>query len=320
MLPPKKPKNEHVRLEALRSLNILDTCEQEHFDRVTRTAKRLFNVSISLISLIDDDRQWFKSCAGIDVKETPRDISFCGHAILDDKPFIIEDASKDLRFADNPLVTGSPNIRFYAGYPLKGVNGYKLGTLCIIDSIPKTLSDEDILAFKDLAGIVEDELAALQLATFDELTNISNRRGFVELAKYAITLGVRQQTETYLAYFDLNNFKEINDNFGHDAGDKVLICFATQLKKTFRKSDIYARLGGDEFVVLLTNTNKKLALDAISRLTKNLHKINIQENLPYPVSFSQGLVKYDETLHQNIDSFLQEADQLMFQDKRNNRY
>jgi diguanylate cyclase (GGDEF)-like protein len=320
MLTPKKPKNEHVRLEALRSLNILDTCEQEHFDRVTRTAKRLFNVSISLISLIDDDRQWFKSCAGIDVKETPRDISFCGHAILDDKPFIIEDASKDLRFADNPLVIGSPNIRFYAGYPLKDVNGYKLGTLCIIDSIPKTLSDEDILAFKDLAGIVEDELAALQLATFDELTNISNRRGFVELAKYAITLGVRQQTETYLAYFDLNNFKEINDNFGHDAGDKVLICFATQLKKTFRKSDIYARLGGDEFVVLLTNTNKKLALDAISRLTKNLHKINTQENLPYPVSFSQGLVKYDETLHQNIDSFLQEADQLMFQDKRNNRY
>lgn len=115
MLEPPIPPDEQQRLAVLRSLHILDTPPEERFDRITRTAQRLFNVPIALISLIDAHRQWFKSCQGLPVSETPRGISFCGHAILADTPLIIPDALLDPRFADNPLVTGEPRIRFYAG-------------------------------------------------------------------------------------------------------------------------------------------------------------------------------------------------------------
>ena len=136
MIKPEFPKNEADRLHALRTLNILDTLEEERFDRVTRIAKRMFNVSIAVVSLIDEDRQWFKSKQGLDVFETPRDISFCGHTINQDELFIIPDASKDERFFDNPLVIDAPKIRFYAGYPLKLRPGIKIGTLCLIDPKP----------------------------------------------------------------------------------------------------------------------------------------------------------------------------------------
>ena len=118
MQTPVIPKDEEERLRALRLLNILDTSDEERFDRLTRLAKRMFGVPIALVSLVDENRQWFKSCIGLEVRETPRDISFCGHSILGDDIFIVNDASSDVRFSDNPLVTDDPNIRFYAGCPL----------------------------------------------------------------------------------------------------------------------------------------------------------------------------------------------------------
>ncbi len=316
MLPAKLPENEQARLNALRALNVLDTPPEEHFDRVTRMAKRLFNVSISAVSLIDENRQWFKSCVGLDVTETARDISFCGHTILEDETFIIEDALKDERFSDNPLVTDAPFIRFYAGHPLKTPCGKMLGTLCIIDPEPKTLNDDDIATLQDLASIVQDELAALQMATYDELTGISNRRGFVKLASHALNMGLRQNSESFLAYFDLDNFKPVNDNFGHKAGDSMLKYFAEQMTNTFRESDIYARLGGDEFTVLLTNTNENLAIDALARFSENVKQHAKEDQFPHPISFSHGLVKYDKALHQDIEKLINDADKAMFADKK----
>ncbi|MFV1921534.1 MAG: GAF domain-containing protein [Methylotenera sp.] len=155
MKKPSIPPDEAARLKTLRYLNILDTPAEERFDRLTRMAKRLFDVSFALVSLVDENRQWFKSCAGLDVSETPRDISFCGHTILGDDIFIIPDATKDERFADNPLVLNEPHIRFYAGCPLKFTNGNRLGTLCIIDQQPRNLTDEDLIVLKDLASMVE---------------------------------------------------------------------------------------------------------------------------------------------------------------------
>ncbi len=128
MMKPDIPADENRRLETLYSLNILDTPPEERFDRLTRLAMRLFNVPVAQVSLIDETRQWFKSCLGIDPVEVPRDLTFCGHAILSDGPFVIEDATKDERFFDNPLIVLQPKVRFYAGYPLE-VNGRKIGTL-----------------------------------------------------------------------------------------------------------------------------------------------------------------------------------------------
>ncbi len=167
MQKPDTPSDESQRQAELCAIGVLDTPAEERFDRITRTAQRMFGVSIALISLIDHERQWFKSKQGLDATETGRDISFCGHAIHSDRALIVEDTLNDPRFFDNPLVTGAPHIRFYCGMPLGGPNGYKLGTLCIIDQVPHQLKDSDLLALTDLANWAEAELStsyALQQA------------------------------------------------------------------------------------------------------------------------------------------------------------
>lgn len=140
MIKPTIPLNELERLKALRFYEILDTDAEIIFDSITRLAAAICEVPVCLISLIDEDRQWFKSRQGLEVSETPRDVSFCGHAINQTDIFYIKDASKDIRFMDNPLVTGAPNVIFYAGKPLIDRNGHAIGTLCVIDHKPRELS------------------------------------------------------------------------------------------------------------------------------------------------------------------------------------
>ncbi len=166
MLKAPIPKNDDERVDSLRSLKILDTSHEERFDRIIRTTALLFNVPISMVSLVDANRQWFKSCVGMSVKETERDISFCGHAILNEEMLVIEDAHLDPRFADNPLVTGPPHVRFYAGQPLRGPKGHIIGTLCIVDRKPRRLNSEKQDALRNLAFWAETELNATQLNTF----------------------------------------------------------------------------------------------------------------------------------------------------------
>jgi diguanylate cyclase (GGDEF)-like protein len=316
---PDIPQDEPDRLETLRSLSILDTPPEERFDRLTRMAKRLFGVPIALVSLVDENRQWFKSCIGLSVSETPRDISFCGHAILGNGPFIIANAIEDERFADNPLVVNDPYIRFYAGCPLRAPDGRKLGTLCIIDRKPRSLGEEDLEALVDLASMVEHEFSALQLATMDELTNISNRRGFMLLAQHSLRLCTREKIPASLVFIDLNNFKPVNDTFGHAEGDRVLAVFADQLKGTFRDSDILARLGGDEFAVLVSNSSKEQVEHSIARLSRSLDKFNQEANRGYDISFSYGVVQYDHDRHRTIEALLSDGDTLMYQTKQAKR-
>lgn len=159
---PAIPDDEQQRLQALHDLQLLDTPAEERFDRLTRLTRQVFAVPIALVSLVDEQRQWFKSSQGLDACETGRDISFCGHAILGQEIFEVCDASKDPRFADNPLVTGAPHIRFYAGAPLITGDGYGLGTLCIIDSQPRQLDADERRALRDLADIVVSEMLQIE--------------------------------------------------------------------------------------------------------------------------------------------------------------
>lgn len=266
MQTPPTPSDERTRLDTLRALNILDTSPEERFDRLTRLAKRLFGVPIALVSLVDENRQWFKSRQGLDACETSRDVSFCGHAILSDEVLLVPDAAIDERFHDNPLVVNDPAIRFYAGCPLRVPNGSRLGTLCLIDREPRDFDEDDLALLRDLARMAEQELAAVQLATMDELTMVSNRRGFEALAVHALALCRRLQRPAALLFFDLDGFKEVNDTFGHAEGDRALTTFATLLQQTFRESDVIGRLGGDEFAVLLTNAADAESDAAITRL------------------------------------------------------
>lgn len=148
--------NEQFRLESLRSFRILDSEAEKAFDDLTRLAANITGAPISLISLVDEHRQWFMSRVGLDAAETPREQAFCAHAIQSDTPMIVTDAREDSRFADNPLVTGEPNIRFYAGMPLVVSEGAALGTLCVIDRQPRELSEEQLTTL----GILRDAVVS----------------------------------------------------------------------------------------------------------------------------------------------------------------
>lgn len=158
--------NEDARLQALADYKLLDTDAEDIYDDVTRMASEICRTPISLISLVDADRQWFKSKHGLKANGTPREQSFCAHAILNpNEIFIVQDARLDDRFADNPLTTGAPNVVFYAGVPLTDAEGHSLGSLCVIDSRPRTLTDNQLLALKSLARLVNTHFELRKVKT-----------------------------------------------------------------------------------------------------------------------------------------------------------
>ncbi|TWX65104.1 sensor domain-containing diguanylate cyclase [Colwellia sp. C1TZA3] len=316
MIKPEVPKNEAERLYALRTLKILDSSHEERFDRVTRMAKRMFNVSISLVSIVDEDRQWFKSTQGLDASETPRDISFCGHAINQDGLFIVPDATVDKRFFDNPLVTGAPQIRFYAGCPLKLRQGINIGTLCLIDTKPKDLDEEDQQLLEDLGAMIEQEIKSIQLATLDELTMISNRRGFLTLVDHSLKVCRRNKMSISFIFFDLNKFKLINDDFGHHEGDFVLTTFATIMLDSFRDCDVIGRLGGDEFVAMLSDSDKAKADIALERFSTAIQAENDRLNKPYKIKYSAGVRCFEHDTDKSIEAMIQDADAAMYEHKK----
>ena len=317
MIKPEIPKNEAERLHALRALRILDTSYEERFDRITRMAKRMFSVSISLISLIDESRQWFKSRQGLDVIETSRDVSFCGHAINQDGLFIITDALIDERFFDNPLVTDAPNIRFYAGCPLKLRQGINIGTLCIIDSKPRVFDEEDQLLLKDLGTIIEQEIQSIQLATLDELTLISNRRGFMTMVNHMLKVCQRDKKTMSFVVFDLNKFKAINDNYGHHEGDFVLAKFAQIMLESFSEYDVIGRLGGDEFVAMLSDRTDEEISVFLEHFAACVDEVNDSLKKPYRIQYSAGVTHFPYDTDKSIEEMIQCADAVMYQQKKN---
>ncbi|MEL6950010.1 MAG: sensor domain-containing diguanylate cyclase [Pseudomonadota bacterium] len=304
MKKPAIPIDEAARISCLRALQILDTYPEDRFDRVTKLAKQIFNVDICLISLVDSHRQWFKSRQGLDATETRRDISFCGHAILDDAVFYVEDAAEDERFHDNPLVTEDPDIRFYAGRPIKAPEGQRIGTLCLIDRAPRTLSEKEFEILDDLARMVEEEFVTLAQSSVDELTQLINRRGFFAVASHVLPLCERLGTVAELLYFDLDDFARINDQHGHQVGDGVLAEFSRLLTRCFRSADVIARIGGDEFVVLVTNTTNQAA-PALKRLAA------LRDELPAEVqahiNWSVGVASFDAERHATVDALIDDA-------------
>jgi len=313
---PGTANNEVTPLQELRSLNITDTSEDERFDRLVRLAKRMFRVETALITLVDENHQWLKSGIGLPENITLHDISFSRHAIHGNDILVIPDITKDERFADNTLVLNDPNIRFYAEIPLRHLDNRKLGSLRLIDKKPGSLDEDDLEILKDLAELIEHEVIATQLTSLDDLTRISNRRGFITIAQHSLDICARQAISATLVFFDLNNFKFVNDKFGYAEGDKMLKAFANQMRNAFRDSDLFARLGGDEFVVLLTKTSNKSTEEILDRFQQSIDLYNKTANRGYNISFCVGILTIDGEEERSIEVLLDKAISLMHENKQ----
>lgn len=198
MLVPSLPENEKERLAALKQLNLLDSPPEEAFDDFTFLASNICGAPISIITLLDETRQWFKSKVGIDATETPREISFCGHALLQDDIFEVGDALSDERFMGNPLVIGEPKIRFYAGIPIKSKEGFNLGTLCVIDRVPKKLTDTQRNALKSLSRQVTAQIE-LQRTLITNQKLIQNR-----MEQAVLMQKITDHVPALISYWDKN--------------------------------------------------------------------------------------------------------------------
>lgn len=267
MKKPQIPADEDERLEALGGLGILYSPSEERFDRITKLARKIFDVPIVLVSLVAEDCQWFKSAQGITADQTPREVSFCGHAILSDDALVVPDASVDERFADNPLVTGPPNLRFYAGYPVE-YKGKKLGTLCLIDDQPRTFSASDREDLKSMALWVQNEIsltalseaqvellkelgAAKRLSMIDPLTKTWNRQGMEELLVKEMARSRREQESVSIMTIDIDDFGRVSDEFGQAVADSVLMETAQRIRTAVRPQDLIGRYDSDQFLLFL---------------------------------------------------------------------
>jgi diguanylate cyclase (GGDEF)-like protein len=268
MIKPEKPLDESDRLKALNDLDILDTPLNPSFERITRLAKKMLDVPMVAISLVDADRQWFKSEQGLNTCETNRDISFCGHAILQDEVFIIPDALLDKRFFDNPLVIDGPHIRFYAGNPIRNHDGYKIGSFCVMDTKPREISAEELESLKDMTALVEQQLFAKQQKDYqskimkeldhanrekliDALTRVWNRAGLEVNFVEHTTKAKNNKLQLALTMIDIDNFKHINDTYGHNAGDQVLRDVTKRILLCLDEQDVLGRWGGEEFLGII---------------------------------------------------------------------
>lgn len=258
--------DESGRLLALARADILDTAAEALFEAITDLVCQILQVPVCAISLVDRDRQWFKSQRGLEVCETARDISFCQHAIAASHPFVVPDAANHPLFMHNPLVTDGPKIRSYAGIPLRTPEGYNLGTLCAIDVIPRSFTPSEIAMLGSFAKVVMREIELRQIASTDVLTGVMSRRAWVDCAEREISRTLRNGNLLSFFIADIDHFKAVNDCFGHPVGDKVIAGFAQAISEVLRKSDWFGRFGGEEFVAALPETGIVDAMQLAERI------------------------------------------------------
>ncbi len=302
--------NERRRVGDLYALGLLDSGPDPVFDEITRLAQRLFHTKVALVSLVDSERQWFKSRQGVTATETPRDLAFCSHAIADDEVFFVENALDDPRFSDNPLVTADPSIRFYAGAPVHSPDGHRLGTLCVIDDEPRAASADDFGALTDLAAIIDREIAQTAVAVTDTLTGLHNRRGFETAGRYLLDLAERRHDPVVFVYADVDNLKAINDTDGHGAGDEALRIAARLLREQLREADVVARVGGDEFAALLHGASADTIGVPLDRLDAAIALHNEHSPSTPPISMSIGWVEW--LLGETLEDCIERADRAMY--------
>jgi diguanylate cyclase (GGDEF)-like protein len=337
MLSAPIPDDEDARLASLRRMHILSTPAEEPFDRITRVAAHAFDVPVVLISIVDADRQWFKSSVGFAEQQTPRSISFCGHVVHSGQMMIVEDASQDQRFADNPLVCSESHVRFYAGRPLRNHEGYVVGTLCLIDRKPRSLSRNEAQVLDDLGNWAETVFMARGLSSAMEgvLTELDeakresmidpwlrtwNRSAIMDILSRENDHANREGSELSILMLDVDRFKSINDVYGHPAGDAVLVEVVRTIRNQLRSYDSIGRYGGEEFMVVLPDAGEKEAMKLAERLRKAVEALVIDVT-PHQIhcTISIGVKTVEQGVKQHIDDLVVAADKALLDAKSNGR-
>lgn len=304
---PPIPSNDPARVLALHELQLLDTRADERFDRVTRLACGLFHTPIALVSLVDDDRQWFKSRQGIAASETPRPSAFSAHTICHKGPLVVSDTLADARFADNPWVTGEPKVRAYAGVALRTGNGLPFGSLCVYDREVRVFDEGAIAHLMDLGAILDHVIRTDRAAIEDPITALPNLRGFEHTGTGLLGRCARQRLPSSLAVVEVNGIAALKRQHGNAACERVLLGFAEAMQEVFRERDLLAHLGDGRFVALIANCTDGEASRALTRLRLTLQAEN---GLPggKPVTFRFGVVTVRAGKPMALDAMLRAAD------------
>lgn len=321
-----KAAGETSRLTALRQYQILDTLPEPAFEHITAIAAEHYKTPMALISFEDEARQWFKARRGVDDTETLRGDSFCTLTSEDGGVLIVEDALEHAAFQTYPGVLGTPNIRFYAGAPLISRAGHKLGTLCVMDTVPRAFTPTNAVTLEKLAALVVDELelrlalSSLQhLALHDGLTGLPNRTNFRERLRQAMTWADSSGSKLVLGLLDLNHFKAVNDTLGHASGDELLRQVGQRLRDTVYETDTVARMGGDEFALIFGSVGAAGHAEHIANRVVQIFEQPFQlANREVEIRCSLGLSLYpDYAVHG--ETLLAQADIAMYSAKKSGR-
>lgn len=306
---------------------------EERFERITRLALRALDVPVAAITVVHDERQWFKSVTNWRVNELPLKQSLCAEVVKTGKQIIAEDTHDDLYLMSNPFVCRGPKFRFYAGFPIKDAEGNTMGTFCVMDVKPRKADEQFRIAFSDLGDMAHHEIISTDMhsahielvaklgdsrraAMFDELTRLWNRRGGMHLLSKAVGEAQKHDQTLGVCLADIDNFKSVNDRYGHPIGDQVLRKVSNRIVSAVRPEDIVCRFGGEEFMVLVRDVDDRACFSIASRIRDSVGQEPIRTRkarLPITVSIGIAMRNFGDDV--TTEQLLERADDGLYKSK-----
>ena len=326
-----------LQLLSIHRLDPFYTPLEERFERLTRLGQNALEAPVVAITAVRGNRQWYKSVVGWQISELPVEDGLCGPVIADGQPRIVPDTLADPLFAEKAIVTGAPNFRFYAGHPLRDASGLTVGTFCVFDTQPRETDEHFANLLSDLGQLAERELLTTDLcdaqtqlitklsearrqAMFDVLTRVWNRRGGMELLEMAMNSADQDKEAFSICLLDIDNFKQINDQYGHPVGDQVLQKIASSIVASVRPHDIVCRYGGEEFLTILQGAGEKHCAEIAERIRTNIQELPIrtrEATLPMTVSIGAAVQSPDNDI--TAAQLIKRADQALYKSKHRGR-